>query len=80
MVSLHVLRQQDEVPTRTVDGVGLPLSVDGLVILHRMPTAAGTVRLYAHDGFEPFLSLAVVQQLLDTVHVTMVGQGYGLHA
>ena len=67
-------------PTRTVNDVRTSFTVHGLVILHRMPTAAGTVRLYAHDGFESFLSLAVVQQLLDTVHVTMIGQGYGLHA
>ena len=52
MVTHHVLGQQDEVPTRTVNDVRTSFTIHSLIILHRMPTAAGTVRLHTYDGFE----------------------------
>ena len=80
VVAGDVLRQQDEVPTGAVDGIGAPLAVDGFVVEHRVASAAGTIGLSTDDRLESLFLLAVIEQVLDAVHVTMVGQRHSIHA
>ena len=88
MVAHHILCQEDEVPSRAVDDVSLSLAVHGFVVVHGVSSSTCTIRLAAHDGLEgnkrltflfcgsfEFLihALAVVQQVLDAVHVSVIG-------
>ena len=95
MIAGHILRQQDKVPSGTVYIIGPSLAVHGFVVSARMASPTCAIDLAAHNrlerlerrallfrgGFaflvEPF---GVVQQLLNAVHVTVVGKRYSIHA
>ena len=91
MISFDILGEQDEVPAGTVNDVGASFPVDGFVVVHGVPSATGTIDLGSHNRLEghktvPFqlftfaiYLLAIIEQILDTVHVTMVGQCDRVH-
>ena len=92
VVAHFVLRQQDKVPAGAVDDILSPLAVEGFLVGHGVASApravalAARYRLKGHEGavarrlFQPAVHfLAIVQQLLDAVHIPVVGQRHGVH-
>ena len=95
MIADDVFRQQDKMPSGAVDDVCSSFGVHGFVVVHRVASAACAISLGTDDrfernelrsvrlgiGFAGFVdTLAIIEQVLDAVHVTMVSQRDGVHA
>ena len=90
MVAFKVLGKQDKVIARTVDNALTPvLRIDVFeVLVLVVQRATGTVRLGTHDRLKLRLALLAtgvnligsIEEILDAEHITMVGEGHGVHA